>query len=152
MDQSARTDVELIASMPGGRALIDWFGGGPSFHDGVLERLEIAAGGATLTISTFKMTDRVDASGHFILDRHAVVTLTLTGVTGLRLEGDAGSIISELTVRRTETDPPRDEWPSCAGPAAGDIEVAFDTSVGLFGTFFAKGLAFSLEPRPAESV
>ena len=79
------------------------------------------------------------------------MTLRLTGVTGLRLEGDAGSIISELTVRRIEADPARDTWTSCAGPMAGDIEVAFDTAVGLFGSLFAKALTLELDPVPAES-
>lgn len=151
MIESAGTDAELIASLPGGRGVLDWFGACPTFHDGILERLEVAAGNAALAIRAFRMTDQLDARGYFILDRHAVVTLHLTKVTGLRLEGDAGSIISELTIRRIETDPSRGAWHSCAGPTAGDIEVAFDTSVGLFGTLFAKALAFEIEPVPPQS-
>jgi hypothetical protein len=151
MVEIAGTDAELIASLPGGQQVIDWFGFCPNFHDSVLERLEIASGDAVLALRAVRMTDRIDATGHFILDRHAVVTLRLTGVTGLRLAGDAGSIISELIVRRVEADPARDTWTSCAGPMAGDIEVAFDTAVGLFGSLFAKALTLELDPVPAES-
>jgi len=52
------------------------------------------------------MTSEVDKDGYFVLDRHALVTLRMTGVTGLRMEGGAGSVISELIVRRLDADTP----------------------------------------------
>jgi hypothetical protein len=71
MVEIAGTDAELIASLPGGQQVIDWFGFCPNFHDSVLERLEIASGDAVLALRAVRMTDRIDATGHFILDRHA---------------------------------------------------------------------------------
>ncbi len=38
------TDENLFASLPGGQAVIDWFGFCPVFHDGTLERLELSDG------------------------------------------------------------------------------------------------------------
>ena len=140
------TDEKLFASLPGGQAIIDWFGFCPVFHDGPLERLELSNGNAALSIRTFRMTSEIDANGFFVLDRHALVTLRMRGVTGVRLDGDAGSIISELLIRRLQENPSRADWQSCAGPVTGDIEVTFGTAVGLCGSIFAKELEFELQP------
>jgi hypothetical protein len=139
-------DENLFVSLPGGRAVIDWFGFCPVFHDGTLERLELSGGNAVLSVRAHRMTSKRDENGFLILDRHASVTLRMRGVTGVRLEGDAGSIISELLIRRLQTDASRADWQSCAGPVAGNIEVMFDTSIGLYGSIFAKELAFELQP------
>ncbi len=140
------TDESLFASLPGGQTVIDWFGFCPVFHDGTLERLELSEGNGILTIRTYRMTSKIDAEGFYVLDRHASVTLRMRGVTGVKLEGDAGSIISELIIRRLETDGAASDWQTCAGPVSGDIEIAFDTAVGLYGSIFTKELAFELQP------
>ncbi len=143
------TDESLVASLPGARVLIDWFGFCPHFHDATLERFELSDGNATLSIRTFRMTSATDKEGFYVLDRHALVTLRLAGVTGLKLEGEAGSIISELMIRRVPVTPDRSHWQSCTGPTEGDIEVAFETAVGLYGVIYAKELAFELSPVPS---
>jgi len=112
----------------------------------VLERLELGHNDAVLTIRTSRMTDRIGPDGRNIHDHHALVTIRLTGVTGLKLEGEAGSVIFELTINRVKADAPPDEWTTCAGPRAGDLEVCIDTSVGLFGSLFTKQLALELTP------
>jgi hypothetical protein len=81
-------------------------------------------------------------------DRLASVTLQLRGVTGVKLEGEAGSIISGLIVRRFRADEDQSAWETCNGPRDGDIEVTFDTAVGLFGSIYARDLAFELRPLP----
>jgi hypothetical protein len=57
------------------------------------------------------------------------------------LEGNTGSIISELIIRRLETGQPRSDWETYLGPASGEIEVDFDTDVGLYGTIYKGALA-----------
>jgi hypothetical protein len=94
------TDKDLFASLPGGRTLIEWFGFCPTFHDATLERVELTSGKVSLVIRAFRMTTEIDAEGHYVLDRHVFVTLQMRGVTGLKLSGDAGSIVSELTIRQ----------------------------------------------------
>ena len=140
------TDERLFASLPGGQAVIDWFGFCPDFHDGILERLELSGANAAITVRTWRMGPAVDTEGYFVRERLALVTLRLLGVSGVKLEGDAGSIISELLIRRVEADPPPSDWQSCAGPVRGDMEIAFDTAMGLYGTMYTKGLAFELHP------
>ena len=62
------TDAELFASLPGGQAVIDWFGFCPDFHDGSLERLELSVGSVLLSVRTFRMTRKTDENGFFIRD------------------------------------------------------------------------------------
>ena len=140
------TDQALFASLPGGQAVIDWFGFCPDFHDGTLERLELSAGNAALVVRTYRMTSKVDAEGFHVPDRHASVTLRMRGVTGVKLEGDANSILGELLILRLPSTPERSAWETCHGPVSGDIEIAFDTAVGLYGTIYAKDLAFEIMP------
>jgi len=141
-----KTDEELFASLLGGQAVIDWFGFCPDFHDGELEKLELSGGNATLRVRTHRMTSETDAKGFIVLDRHAVVTLHMRGVTGVKLGGNADSIILDLVIRRLQTDGVRSDWETCAGPIAGNIEVVFDTAIGLYGSIFTKELEFELQP------
>jgi hypothetical protein len=138
------TDKELFAALPGGQAVIDWFGFVPSFHDAELDRLELAKGGATIVLRAFRMRDAVDAKGLFVLDRHAVVTLHLSNVTGVHLTGDAASILSELGINRVGAAPAG--FSTCAGPNAGDIQVSFESSYGLEGSIYAREVSFSVDP------
>lgn len=140
------TDEELFASLPGGQAVIDWFGFCPDFHDGTLEKLELCDDNALLGVRAFRMTNQINDEGFYIHDRHAVVTFRLLGVTGLKLEGDASSVILQLSIRRLSATPNQSEWQTCRGPVAGDIEIAFDTSIGLYGSIYAKELVFEIRP------
>jgi len=142
------TDAKLFSTLPGGQAVIDWFGFCPDFHDSSLERLELSVGNAMLSVRTFRMTSKTDENGFFILDRHATVIFRMQGVTGVQLEGDAQSCISALVVRRLKTNGVRSVWETCGGPVAGNIEVAFGTSIGLYGSLFAQRLEFELQPLP----
>jgi hypothetical protein len=149
MDSSSThrgTDKDLFAALPGGKALIEWFGFCPSFHDATLDRVELARGDAILEIKAFRATSEIDARGYYVLDRHALVMFRMRGVTGLKLDGDAGSIISEVTIRRLLETPVPTEWHTCHGPIKGDIEIAFATSIGLYGFIYAKELEFELQP------
>ncbi len=42
--------------------------------------------------------------------------------------------------------PNQSEWQTCAGPVQGNIEVAFDTAIGLHGSLYAEELEFALQP------
>lgn len=101
------TDKNLFAYLPGGQAVIDWFGFCPVFHDGTSERLELSGGNAVLSVRAHRMTTKIDANGFYILDRHVSVTLSIRNLMGVMLKGNAGPIISELLIRRLQTDPSR---------------------------------------------
>ena len=138
------TDPDLFAGLPGGQAVIDWFGFVPTFHDAELDRLEITSGAASLALRAFRMTDAADENGFFVLDRHALVTLHLSNVTGAHLCGNATSILAELGIRRVGVAPAG--FSTCGGPTTEDIEVSFDTSYGLEGSIYAREVSFSVEP------
>jgi hypothetical protein len=138
------TDEKVFASLEGATRLTEWFGFAPSFHDATLEKLEIADRNAVLYLRAFRMTNAVDVSGFFVLDKHALVVIHLTDITGISLTGDATSIISDLGIRRVSTNSMA--WQSVAGPGEGDFEVSWESSVGLEGSLFARGLRFSLQP------
>ena len=139
----------MFADLPGGQAVIDWFGYAPSFHDAKLTELSFASGNAELKIAAFRMTSDIDERGYFVLDRHAMVILSLARVTGVDVGGeDAHSIISELTIRRLKAAPPQNITASTHAQA-GEYEVMFGSSYGLAGSIFAREIQLSLEPCPA---
>jgi hypothetical protein len=146
-DDNWQTDPALFHSIPGGDAIVDWFGFVPSFHDAELIGLDVAPEGITFRLRAFRMTAETDLDGFFIRDRHAVVTFKSADVTGLGLAGCSTSIISELRIRRRGADRPTpDEWPTCGGPEAGDYEIAIDAAYGLFGSVFAKRITLEITP------
>jgi len=82
---SGRTPSAL-PDIPGGAALIEWFGFVPNFHDGVVLSTRLASDGpGEVKIHTWRMTDRTDEKGYFILDKHAVVTFVLDDVVEINL-------------------------------------------------------------------
>ena len=135
----------LFRTLPGGSEVEAWFGFVPDFHDATIARLELADHIATLSINAFRVTDKVDDKGHYIYDRHARVTLHLTGVTGVSLVGNAASIIFDLSIRRTGVQ--TEVWHSVPGPQPGDFEVKWDCSYGLAGALYAREISLSFEPR-----
>lgn len=142
--QACRTDPALFAALPGGRDVIDWFGRVPFFHDATLDRLDISVDAILIALKGFRMTDRVAPDGRFVLDRQARVSFRMTGVTGLRLGGCAAAIVAELSIRRLAADLP--DWETCAGPRAGDYEIAFAASYGLEGSIWCRELRLDLKP------
>lgn len=144
IDEDWRTDPDLFASLPGGAALIEWFGFVPSFHDATVEGLKISEGASTLRLKAFRMTNQVDAAGYHVLDKHALVTIGLSRVSGISLTGNASSIISELRIRRLTAD--ASDWLSCGGPKAGDFEIDFASSYGLYGRLYGRDLVFGFTP------
>jgi hypothetical protein len=92
----------MMTEFPGADKVIQWFGQWPSFHDAEILELHLArAGRSWLKIHTWNMTDQVDESGHYRLEKHAVVTFTLEEVTGLQVDGfSSQNVIAGLEVER----------------------------------------------------
>jgi hypothetical protein len=79
------SEAAFIA-LPGGKALADWFGRVPRFHDAELQDITLASHGpSVLRIRTWNVTDKVDGRGYFVLDKHVMVTVTLEAVTHVAL-------------------------------------------------------------------
>jgi len=96
------------------------------------------------------MTDEIDENGHFVLDRHVMVEIHLSGVTGVTMTGDATSNFAGLGIRRTTSRP--GEWTTCGGPQPGDFEVGWDTNVGLEGAIYAREVSLKLHDAMPLSV
>jgi hypothetical protein len=138
------TDETLFRTLPGSDEVTGWFGFIPSFHDWEIERLDVAAGKATIVFKAFRMTNEIDARGFFVSDRHAHVSIHLDGITGISLVGDAGAIVQDLGVRRVAAE--QAGWTTAAGPQIGDLELTWESSVGLEGSFYARDIRFSVQP------
>lgn len=141
------TDAKLFRSLPGGDAIVDWFGYVPSFHDAELLELKIAPEAVVIRLHVFRMTNETDPDGYFLRDRHASVTLRLEDVTALRLTGSSASILLELRIRQVEGIPgASNAWRTCYGPEQGDYEVELYATYGLEGSVFAKRIEMKFEP------
>lgn len=94
-----------LSTVPGGQALIDWFGYVTHFHDGELLEIKLVSNGSsTLRIRTWRTTNKVDERGYFVLDKHVLVTISLEEVTHIGLDHfSLPGIIHNLQM--TSTDP-----------------------------------------------
>jgi Immunity protein 50 len=125
------TAETTLLEIPGGKALFDWFGHMPSFHDAELLEIDLVSKGpSTLRIHTWEMTDKVDARGYFVLDKHVVVTITLEEITRIDLvDFNLPGIILDLEIERVDE----------------GIEFAWGGSYGCDGTLRAKKAYFDLK-------
>lgn len=134
------TTAELLDEIPGGRQLMEWFGGRvPSFHDAEVLGLALDRRGArcTITVHTFQVTSEVDAKGFFLLDKHVKVSFHLEGVENLELNDfNEQNAIYELALSRT---------------AEKGVRLELDRCHGLFGFVESRALKIELEPgKPTE--
>jgi hypothetical protein len=87
--------------LDGARDFSRWFGSdAPYFHDAEVEGLTLThRGESRLSIRAFRMTPEVDAAGHFVLEKHCLVTFILQDVFEIDLDAfDEGAILMGLTV------------------------------------------------------
>ena len=127
------TPESILHSIPGGTALIDWFGRVPHFHDAKL--LDLALSNkeiSTLRVHTWQMTDQTDAQGYYILDKHVVVTITLQAVTHVALDDFdmMPGIIYSFEITKTDN----------------GYQLTWDASYGVSGLLRAKQVSLNLMP------
>jgi hypothetical protein len=86
---------------------------------------------STLRIHAFQMTDKVDQKGYFVLEKHAVVTLSLQEVTSVSLtDFNLPGIIHDLHIRSVSD----------------GVQITWNSSYGVDGTLTAKRLSIDLLP------
>jgi hypothetical protein len=132
------TSESTLRDISGGKALFDWFGRVPHFHDAeVLEITLSNKGPSTLRVHTWEITDKVNAQGYFFLDKHVVVTITLEEVTQVALDDfNLPGIIGFLEIMKIE----------------GGYRFTWDASYGVTGSLQAKQARFDLAPgKPSGS-
>lgn len=83
-----------------------------------------------LKIRAFRMTDKVDDKGYFILDRYAVVTLTLEGISEISLlDFQLPGIVGDLVITRSDD----------------SFQIEWDASYGVAGRIAAETLRLDFE-------
>lgn len=118
--------------LPGGAAIIDWFGRFPQFHDAELLQIELSsARNSKMLIHAWNMTDAVTAEGFYVTDRHAVVTINLATVSAVSLsEFHQPGIIANLEILELQS----------------EMQISWTSSYGVHGRIVAGQLSFELEP------
>jgi hypothetical protein len=117
-------------------SLISWFGRMPTFHDATILELGLCNGGSgVLRIHAFEMTDCLDDEGYFILDKHAVIRFDLEGVLTINLtDFELPGIIYGLTLAEID----------------GQVEVAWTSSYGVYGSLRAERIHIAVQPGKPE--
>jgi hypothetical protein len=138
------TDPAIMAEIPGGQALIDWFGEVPSFHDAEMLRLDLhAQGTSVIELHAWLLTDEVDADGYLVEERNAIVTIALEDIIEVEVRDFCvPSLVFELVITKGELE----RLYVMHGPY---FCLELDSSYGVFGRITAVGLRFDFRPgRP----
>ena len=118
------------SQIPGAQRLYEWFGYWPDFHEAeVVSLLLQRSEPSELCVHTWHMSNRVDANGSYVLERHVLVRFLLGGIESLNLDGfNRQNVLGEL-VLSAEGEGFRIELSPCYG-MAGSI-VARDISIAI---------------------
>lgn len=139
------TERAFLAALPGGRTLLDWFGDVPHFHDAEVIGLVLGPRGrGILRLHAWRTTDEADARGVLVLDRHAVVTITLDAVEHVALDDfDLPGIVLRLDIA------PAIVGKGCGAPGTG-VELRWTGAYGVEGVIRARRARVRLRPgQPA---
>ncbi len=138
----------IYDQIPGGQALLDWFGYVPSFHDAEIVGLDLRRTGQSLLRIHYFIAPYVtehEQGGSYVFEKHAVVTFALEDIMDLQLNGFSHqNVIGGLTLRRA-TDRGRANYYSL-NQSPEDIEIELEPCYGLDGFIRAKRVSISLEP------
>ncbi len=76
-----------LTEVPGYAEVVAWFGRWPSFHDAEVTRVHLnRAGSSFIDVHAFRMTSETIPSGHYVCDKHAVITFELIDPLTVYLE------------------------------------------------------------------
>lgn len=138
----------IYDDVPGGADLVRWFGQEPTFHDAeILSLLLCRKGQSVLRLHGWINTGAVGQDGYFVLDRHAIVTFTLSGVMDLQLVGfSIQNVIGGLVLRRAPDRPERRGY-LALDPLPQDTEIELEPCYGLSGLIRSRAVSIAFEPR-----
>jgi hypothetical protein len=137
----------IYEAIPGGTELVRWFGQVPTFHDAEILSLHLRRRGqSALRLHGWIGTDAAGPDGYRVLDRHAIVTFTLTEMMDLQLDGfSIQNVISGLILRRAPDRPERRGY-LALDPLPQDIEIELEPCYGLDGRIRARAVSITFEP------
>jgi hypothetical protein len=81
------------------KAVTNFYGFWPSFHDANVIEYKISLEAIDLTLHTWQMTREVDSKGHFILKKHSLVKFRFKGISDAKMDAfSANNILYELNL------------------------------------------------------
>ena len=124
--------MDDVPPIPGADALAAWFGSWPSFHDAEIHELHLDRQGVSwLRVHTWRMTDRVDDKGYYVLENHVMVTFNMRQIATLLLDGFSHqNVIFALSLEQT----------------AGGWIMTLDPCYGFSGMIEAKEMSIEFIP------
>lgn len=144
---ASNRETSIYDAVSGGADLVRWFGQVPSFHDAEILSLHLRrTGQSVLRLHGWINTGEVEQDGYFVLDRHAIVTFTLSGVMDLQLDGfSVQNVIGGLVLRRAPDRLERRGYLSL-DPLPQDIEIELEPCCGLSGLIRSRAVSITFEP------
>jgi len=133
-EMAARTaeTARVLASIPGGAEVLEWFRGSPSFHDAELLRLDLNRRGASLCVSVPGRR----LSG--LAPHDAVITFVFKNeMIDVSIEGFSHQNVMGDMWLRLANPSPVDSSLVGVGLGQGDIEFEIEPCFGAFGTIRA---------------
>lgn len=145
-----RRDSAIYHDVPGGAALLRWFGEVPSFHDAEILGLDLRRKGLSrLRLHGWIMTGQVGPDRSLVLDRHAIVTFAIEGIMDLQLDGfSIQNVIGGLSLRRAPDRAERRNY-LALDPLPDDIEIELEPCYGLDGRIRARSVSIGFRPCAA---
>lgn len=91
-----------VVEMEGAEALMRWFGFWPSFHDAEILDVHLVRGDVSwLRVFCWASSGRLEASGHYVREKMAVVTFEMTGLRALELtDFSIQNVVSSMRLER----------------------------------------------------
>jgi hypothetical protein len=145
-------ETAIYDAVSGGADLVRWFGQVPRFHDAEILSLRLTRKGhSVLRLHGWINTGEVDQNGYFVLDRHAIVTFSLSEVMDLQLDGfSIQNVIGGLVLRRAPDRPERRGF-LALDPHPQDIEIELVPCYGLNGLIRARAVSVTFAPGKPNS-
>ncbi len=129
------TDQYSLAGIPGSQSIFDWFGFWPSFHDSEVTSIELNRKGVSrLNVHCFSTTGRTNSRGHYVTEKHAIVSLLIEDITSMELSDfNNQNVLFSLRVQQAKS-----------------FEVFLEGIYGVTGRIAAKKLSLELKPGMPE--
>ena len=84
--------------------LVNAMGRWPSFHDAKVKNVVREGDSCRAQLNVFEMTNKVDSNGYFVLTKHHLVTIQMSGIKECTLpENYGGDVLSSLSAEREGT-------------------------------------------------
>ena len=92
-------------AIPGWASVVNWFGYSPNFHDAEVVSIDLRRDPepSVVRVHGWRVNEDQTDSGHFRIDRDALITFTIKGIRSVNLIGwNHQNVLSELWVDQTE--------------------------------------------------